>query len=139
MPRRVLVVHPDAVLVRTDGHTIALLGSADRGAAVEPASPAWQAARGTWLPGRVLDLGSRNQDTRTDCMTRSAPSVSCRIVSSRSSVSPVRGSILICEPSTDCAAGTVIPSPWNTALVTARLVPSDLAMAARITCIAATP
>ena len=54
-------------------------------------------------------------------------------------VSPDAGSILISLPVTDSAAGIVMPSPLSTASVTPLRVPSDLAIAARMTWTAATP
>src|SRR5215475_2078245 len=54
-------------------------------------------------------------------------------------VSPVAGSILISLPSIDWEAGMSIPLPLNTWFVTLSRVPSDLAIAARMACTAATP
>ena len=61
------------------------------------------------------------------------------MVRSSAVVSPVAGSIRISLPTTDWSAGMVMPSPLSTASVTPLRVPSDFSMAARITCIAATP
>ena len=67
------------------------------------------------------------------------PLVICRIEMSLLLLSPVAVSILISLPITDLSAGIVIPSPENTASVMPLRVPSDLAIASRMTCIAATP
>ena len=69
----------------------------------------------------------------------SLPSLMTSMVRSRAVVSPEAGSILISLPVTDSAAGMVMPSPDSTASLTPLRVPSDLAIAARMTWVAATP